>query len=572
MLQPMLSSKRYAILAGIPALGVLLTASAFANVSLKNGNFFIGYTDLAYPGGIEPKVERVYNSKSSYNGIFGFGWGSDYEAYLKVSADGSVIAYENGGGAQNRFSPPAINMAEIEQGVNAILEAKRKIGGLSGTSMEAEKSRLKTDARYRNDEWARLFERGLVQPRSVAIGTELKSNKFSFQTIKRTKDGYLRSFDSGQVQTFDDKGHLTRWTDKNGNFIALGYDKIGNLAWLQDNFNRRVTFTVNGRGKVEKVTGEKGKEAVYAYNGDELVSSKDTDGNVYAYRYSTNGRHNLVEIKYNDAAPGHEATTLQLGYHDLSKCENVKWVKDRDGTLTQYDYAGECNGGMEHTTTTLTKGADGKEISKAKYSYFEKSRADGERYTYKLAAEVDGDRTETVYSECCGLPIQITRNEMTTTFEYDKMGHVTKKATPYEVTELSYDPRANKVSKVMKYSKTGKAKKGVTWAQYEYDSKANLVAAKSSSGKSVKLVYDHVGRIKAMVDQDKRKLEFTYNEASRPIEIRDPALGVIKVEYSNTGEIRKVDSPGGRKIATQVTSAFQNLLDIIRPAGVSLSF
>jgi hypothetical protein len=44
------------------------------------------------------------------------------------------------------------------------------------------------------------------------------------------------------------------------------------------------------------------------------------------------------------------------------------------------------------------------------------------------------------------------------------------------------------------------------------------------------------------------------------------------VEYTVTGEIKRVDSTAGRKIALQVTSAFQNLLDIIRPAGVSLSF
>jgi hypothetical protein len=44
------------------------------------------------------------------------------------------------------------------------------------------------------------------------------------------------------------------------------------------------------------------------------------------------------------------------------------------------------------------------------------------------------------------------------------------------------------------------------------------------------------------------------------------------VTYGNSGEIKKVDSPAGRKIAMQVSSAFQNLLEIVRPAGVSLSF
>src|SRR4051812_6430939 len=94
-------------LSGFLFLLALLPAAAHANVSLKNGNFFIGYTDIIYPGGFEPKIERVYNSKTPYNGIFGWGWGNEYEVYLTVSADGSVVVHEYGGGAENRFSPIA---------------------------------------------------------------------------------------------------------------------------------------------------------------------------------------------------------------------------------------------------------------------------------------------------------------------------------------------------------------------------------------------------------------------------------------------------------------------------------
>src|SRR3954471_5566197 len=85
--------------------GLLGSQLASANVSLKNGNFFVGYTDIIYPGGFEPKIERVYNSKTPFSGMFGWGWGNEYEVYLKVLADGSVLVHEYGGGAENRFSP-----------------------------------------------------------------------------------------------------------------------------------------------------------------------------------------------------------------------------------------------------------------------------------------------------------------------------------------------------------------------------------------------------------------------------------------------------------------------------------
>jgi hypothetical protein len=52
----------------------------------------------------------------------------------------------------------------------------------------------------------------------------------------------------------------------------------------------------------------------------------------------------------------------------------------------------------------------------------------------------------------------------------------------------------------------------------------------------------------------------------------DSKAGSITVSYTNAGEIKSVDSSGGRKVASEVTAAFQNLLEIIRPAGVNLSF
>jgi YD repeat-containing protein len=87
----------------------------------------------------------------------------------------------------------------------------------------------------------------------------------------------------------------------------------------------------------------------------------------------------------------------------------------------------------------------------------------------------------------------------------------------------------------------------------------------------VKLFYDGSGRIKTLVDQDSRQLNFRYDQGSRPIEIVDPKLGTVRVKYKSSGEIDQVDSTAGRNVAVQVTSAFQNLLEIIRPAGVSFS-
>ncbi len=545
-----------------------LPTGAMANVSLKNGNFFIGYTDILYPGGFEPKIERVYNSKTAHNGIFGWGWGNEYEVYLTVSADGSVVVHEYGGGAENRFSPVAFNAEELNKAVEAIGATAQKAGVMGNQQQAAAyKERLRTDATYRNDEWEKFRKQGKMQPRVLTTGTQLHSNKFSYQYLTRVKDGYVRNYDNGRIEKFNDAGKLVRISDKNSNFIDITYAADGKMQKIIDNFNRKIFFSYNQLGRVEKLQGENNKEAEFKYNSlGELTYSKDAGGNGYTYKYSdpVAQRHNLNEIGYTDK------TTMQIAYYPYEKLENVKSVKDRDGTLTEYNYGTDAADKGHLSVGVAVKSPDGKAISNSKYEYYTKRKADGEEWTYKMVTVLDGDKTETTYNECCGLPLLIKRGGEETAFEYDNKGHVTKKTTPTEVTELAYDPKVGKVTKVMRYSKLNK--KQTNWSQFKYDDKGNLVFAQNSQNKGVKLIYDGNGRISSLIDQNKRTIRFKYNENSKPVEITDPSLGTITVSYTNSGEIKKVESSAGRKIALQVTSAFQNLLDIIRPAGVSLSF
>ena len=353
--------------------------------------------------------------------------------------------------------------------------------------------------------------------------------------------------------------------DKNGNFIDLSYGRDGHLQKIVDNFNRKIFFTFNAQGYLDQVDGEGGKKAHYKYNElGELIFSKDVDGNVYTYKYDTARRHNMIEIGYADKS------TMAMTYHPREKGENIKSVKERDGSVTEYNYTFEPGDLSQYVIQVKSKGSDGKQISLSEYEYFMKTKSTGEDWTYRMITTVDGDRTETVYNECCGLPILIKRAGEETSFEYDPKGHVTKKTTPSEVTELSYDPKVNKINKVVRYSKQNK--KDTNWSTFQYDDKGNLIFAKNSEGKGVKLFYDSNGRIKSLMDQNKRRIDFKYNENSKPVEITDPSMGTITVSYTNSGEIKKVESTAGRKVALQVTAAFQNLLDIIRPAGVNLSF
>lgn len=544
------------------AFSFLAFLSAEANVSIRNGNFYMGYKDIVYTGGFEPKIERVYNSKTAFKGIFGWGWGTEYEVYLTVSADGSVVVHEYGGGAENRFTPVKFKRKDLEKAVDRIVDAARRIG-LASTQgqVNAYRAKLLKDAFFRNDEWEKFVKQGKLQRRRLSKGAQLTSNRFSYQYITKLTKGYRRTFDQGKTEEFNENGKLVKIQDKNNNYVKISYGKDGKISRIVDNFFRKILFTFNSKGLVSLIEGMNGKKARYSYDAaNNLIQSRDVEENVYKYGYDKN--HNLVGINYNDGSK------LSVRYWGKEFLQNVRSIVSRDGTTTEYSYS-DPKKKSKLIVGVRVKSKDGKVISKSSYGYFTRVKKTGEEWTYKMTQDLDGRKTETVYNECCGLPVMIKKNGQVTNFEYDRKGRVTKKDTPNEVSELKYHPSYGKVVEVRKFSKRTKR---ADWSRFRYDKRGNLITAKNSKKQGVTLVYDRNGRVRSLVDQRKRRIDFKYNENSRPIEITDPKLGSIRVKYSSGGEIKKVESDAGRRIAIQVTSAFQNLLDIIRPAGVNLNF
>lgn len=555
-------------LVGTAILGFAFPHVSNAEVDTRNGNLFMSYVDLRYEGGFDPVMRRVNNSKSPYKGIFGFGWGNEYETYLKIESDASVTVHEFGSGAANRFVPVGFSQADLKKAVDNLGELARK-SGFAGSEDQLKRYKLKltVNAEFRSSQWELFVKQKKAQPRKLTVGAQLKSTLYSYQYITKVADGYVRKTDTGLTQFFNEQGKLVKFLDKNKNTIDFSYGKDGNLAKIVDNFNRKMFFTFNLQAFVEKIEGENNKVATYKYNrAGELVESKDVDGHVYTYAYDTQGKHNLVKVGYSDG------TSMKVEYWGKEKFENVKSVTDRDGTLTQYDYATlpGTPPGRKVTTKILSQG---KVVSTSAFEYYTKPGASGEEWTQRLVAVVDGERTDTVYDEKCALPSSITKGKESTRFAYDVKCHLTEKTTPTEITKLQYDPKAGKVSYVDLFAVAGGKPKLTSWSKFKYyDDTANLEIAENSSKKKVTLLYDAAGRIRVMVDQDGRKISFKYNEASKPIEITDAKAGTINVEYTNSGEIKNVDSKAGRAVASQVTTSFQNLLDIIRPAGVTLAF
>lgn len=530
---------------------VLAVTAAHAGVNLKNGNFYISYTDIVVPGGGKKlEITRTYNSKSTEVGWFGFGWGSAYETRLETSADGSVVIHENGSGGKTRFTPKT--PVDAEAASQRIVEAMRKRTQLSESAAKQLVEKLKNNAELRHS-----YALNLKVQAPVAAGTILYSSDRGTQEVHVEKDGYRRVYPDGKNENFNSKGNLTKISDKSGYSVEFMW-KDGQLQSIKDSQAKQVYFAWYPDGRVKQMWSAGDKKAEYKFQGTDLVYSKDVGGNVYEYSYDKS--HNITEIRYADKSK------MSVKYDN--KTFFVTQVTDRNGEATQYQYGNNPKAPEDHYWTTVTKkGFDGKPVAN-RYEYEIKTRPDGSRFTYRIVTDINGIKTETIYSECCTLPLKIARGKHVTNFEYNEKGLLLKKnSTKGDFVRIEYDDSLNKIKKVSN-------NEGVT--DFSYDKQGNLITAKNDKGKAVLLVYDTKGKITKMVDDDKKSnqrriLSFKYNALGKPVEIEMEKVGKINVAYDNYGEIKKVESDAGHKMALQVTQAFQNLLAIVKPAGVNLN-
>ncbi|MEO5668710.1 MAG: DUF6531 domain-containing protein [Bdellovibrionota bacterium] len=514
---------------------VLGALSAHAGVNVNNGNYYVANTDFFLPtSGINIEVTRTYNSRSSYvKGFFGVGWSSELEGYLKVS-DKNVDYFEGGGGNIVSFVPSS------------------------------------------KDKWI--------------------NSLYGMQTLTKTKAGWMLESASGKIMGFDAQGKLSRIGDKNGNGIEVLY-KSGLISSLRDNFNNQVQITWKEFNKVPRVVRIERDALKSSYNYSpigNLIKAVGVDGVPYTYDYDD--EHNMTKVTYANGE-----------YKSMAYNKSRDWItqfRDRDGMTTAYDYFSDSLDPESKFGTIVTRyqeGSKDREISKFWYEF--RKRADGSKFNYRAVTSVRSVVTETIFTECCGTPLVVSQwpeavkpgtaarnldwtiakgNKTSTSFDYYSDGLLKKKTAPNgTVTALVYDQKYKKVSSVQK---------GARKISYAYDTKGNLASAfDHSENRNLKLAYDPQGRITQVIETvpngkltASRTVLFRYDGGGRPVEIKERSPngteGVIRMKYNARGEVEGVFNSEGRVLASdadmetarKVAMTFQNLLEIVQPAGVTL--
>lgn len=558
--------------------GILLFFSipSLAVVDMKSANYAETYTDLQVPGvGYDLRVTRTYNSRSIFNGMFGFGWCSDFETKIEVTPENALKLTECGGGVEVNYLPKDFKAGSTDQVISQI------IAGLKKKRPDLKEDYLKNLAHemgsntFMREEFARRLDiKGEIAAGKIFFANGKESENISFQ-----KGNYKRSLADGTYQLFDGKtGRITHMYDKNGNYLKLEWAKDG-LLGVVDNLGRKLTFKLDPTSrKVALVTGPNKLTATYKTTGENLEEVKNAKGETFRYAYDE--LHNLTLI----TLPNKQ--TKKLTYN-----KDKDWVMsftNPKGCVESYDYLLGKPDPKSYFKSTVVKKC-GKEITnQSSYEFFHKPRQDGlGLYLHRVKTVNNGAVTDITYHSVFGKPLSILENGEKTEYSYYANGFVFTKKDSARSLKYEYKGSCQKVSRVYtqmlnsvdnpvatggtKRREVSNTKEKVTrefHTDFQYDkAKCNLVAAQNSEGQKVSIKYDARGRIEVITDQTKKPIHIQYEDKfGKPETVSRPGLGTITVKYKEDGEILKVESKQGPEVAVQVASIFNNLLDIIAPA------
>lgn len=538
----------------------LYSSVSFALIDMKDANYVETWTDIDLGGpGYVLKVERTYNSRSIYDGIFGFGWCSDFETRVEVTADSKLKVIECGGGQEIIYTSADAGAVSTTDLINKIItkvKADKKDSGLKEQYFKNLEGELKTNEFLRD---ALANEFGFKG--NITKGKTYQTAGRGSERLTVNADSYKRVLSDGTYQIFDIKGRLVALYDSQKNFIKLNYanDKLVSVV---DNKARRLDFAYNpSNSKVAKIVATPiNRSVAFTYKAHDLVATLTSTGSIHEYKYDD--LHNMTEAKYPDK------TTKQFTYNQ-DKDWVVKFV-DQKNCSEVYTYRDSEDDPRNHYWSEVKKTCENKVVNESKYEFWHIERTDKSgKYLARVKSVVNGIVTDVKYHPEFGRPIFKQDGAEVAHYDYYSNGLLKTRKNELERYRYAYKNACNKVSKIVQETfLKRKVASSVTTNYVYYMPSCNLKVAANSKGETAQLSYDKDGRIFMVADHTKKILKISYDKSSgKPQILTRPGLGAIAVKYNEQGEVASVVSKEGAAVATQVANVFNNILRVIGPAA-----
>lgn len=544
-----------------------MSQQSHALVDMKNANFSDYWVDIIIPGKkTNLRVDRTYNSRSLFSGIFGFGWCSQFESRLDITMEGNVLLNDclSTGLIYYPSNQNKKLMATSSKKIVALL--KKKYPKKSAKYFTALKSKM-----MRNSKILGQYAGEVGYRIAPTKGTLFYANGNTIDKIIFNGSHYIRTLPDKSRQKYSASGRLLTIYDTKNNSIKLSYSGK-KLTQISNNEGLKVTLTYDLNNRLKKIIGPKKVNASYQFVGEDLTRITNGWNNNYKYKYDSN--HNMVRVDYPDQ------TVKKISYN-----EKKDWVQkfvDRKGCSEKFSFILSKSNPKDHFWSTSRKYCSKKNITKSKYEFWYAKRKDKQKYLSRMLSDRDKKITDISFHAYTGKPISIREGALLTRIDYLPSGLLhTKSVSPLVLRNngdkkytirYQYDKRSRVIKTAADYyNKSNQIQKSLV-TNYAYDKLDRLVSARNSSGEKIQLRYNSLGLISKLKGNKKETIEIKYNRSVRkPASIIKPKVGSIDVVYDETGNIKSIKNTGGQSAASKVATTFNNFLEMISPATSELS-
>ena len=540
-------------------ISAFLPLSSVGLVDTRSAGYSKTFKDFEKEG---LSIERSYNSRSLYNGLFGFGWCSNMETRLDTLPDGSIKSVECGGGMEIIYFPknkvPNVNLyvKHILRGVKKKkpLLSEKKLATLKKDLLESENLR------------AAFMESLDIKGKTPQAGIKhYAEGRFGEYIIPNSK-GYIRYLPIGVKETFNREGLLVKSSNSQGH-IEIEWKP--NKIQVMDQRGRRLIFYLGKKGgKIKKAVFGSKVVASYKHDGEDLIEARNNYGETYKYKYDS--LHNLTKITYPDKT--YEGLTYNV------KKDWVTGFRDRRACQESYDY-GVNKKNPNHYFSLVQKQCGRKIVHKSKYEFWHRLSPGGGKYLHRARVKVnDRLKTDVVYHPVFGVPVSFFKNGIRTKRSYYNNGFLKEKSNRYQKVRFSkYSQKCKKPEQVdIGYKDVSPKKRGKIVRQERIiitlDGKCQLVQAKKSADEWVQVRHNSKGRIVFMEDQSRKKITLTWHKTlNKPKRITRAGVGSIDIVYNADGSIKDMKGFQKPSVTAQVTSVFNSFFKTLSPIAEEMA-
>ena len=344
---------------------------------------------------------------------------------------------------------------------------------------------------------------------------------------------------------YDDQGNITEVTDSKGNVTQYTYDQFGNETSVTDALGHKTAYEYDRYGNVTKETNALGFSTETTYNADgnpTLVT--DELGRVIKSTYDQTG--DLTQIT--DAM----GNTTHASYTSKG---DIAVLTDQMGNTTRFGYQ-DSNGKRLKVSETNAAG----NVTRFEYD------KNGNETARKYNLVIDGKATEMVtrktYDDNGNVLTYTNENGLVTTYQYDDLNQLIKVTDPLgQATQYTYNERGEQTQTLYPdgkidsttFDKNGnEVKTCVTGICTEttYDEADRPIQVKDALGNITQTQYDAVGNAIATVDALGNTTQYQYDALGRQIKLIDALGNTTESNYDAVGNLTKQTNALGNSSTT----------------------